>query len=134
MIVSDNRLWRLYYKCALPQPQPMLQPQLASSITIVSDGTIWSVIYDRHYDDRNSFIIQATWSLFCLSEHPLKHSSTYKNQGIGCIFTTLHKSDVFKTFCVKFLLLGNCRLQNVYKKNYIYYYLQKSKRKQILLF
>jgi hypothetical protein len=32
-----------------------------SSITIVSDdATIWSVTYDRHYDDRNSFIIQAT--------------------------------------------------------------------------
>jgi hypothetical protein len=31
------------------------------SITIVSDDTtIWSVTYDRHYDDRNSFIIQAT--------------------------------------------------------------------------
>jgi len=27
---------------------------------IVSDATIWSVTYDRHYDDRNSFIIQAT--------------------------------------------------------------------------
>ncbi len=32
-----------------------------SSITIVSDdATIWSVTYERHYDDRNSFIIQAT--------------------------------------------------------------------------
>jgi hypothetical protein len=31
------------------------------SITIVSDdATIWSITYDRHYDDRNSFIIQAT--------------------------------------------------------------------------
>ncbi len=32
-----------------------------SSITIVSnDATIWSITYDRHYDNRNSFIIQAT--------------------------------------------------------------------------
>ncbi len=32
-----------------------------SSITIVSDdATIWSVTYDHHYDNRNSFIIQAT--------------------------------------------------------------------------
>jgi hypothetical protein len=32
-----------------------------SSITIVSDdATIWRFTYDRHYDDRNSFIIQAT--------------------------------------------------------------------------
>ncbi len=31
-----------------------------SSITIVSDATIWSVTYNRHYDDRKSFIIQAT--------------------------------------------------------------------------
>jgi hypothetical protein len=30
------------------------------SITIVSnDATIWSITYDRHYDDHNSFIIQA---------------------------------------------------------------------------
>ncbi len=36
------------------------QPQLVSSITIVSDTTIWSITYDRHYDDRNGFIIQAT--------------------------------------------------------------------------
>jgi hypothetical protein len=27
---------------------------------IVSDATIWSVTYNCHYDDRNSFIIQAT--------------------------------------------------------------------------
>ncbi len=31
-----------------------------SSITIASDATIWSVTYDRHYDNHNSFIIQAT--------------------------------------------------------------------------
>ncbi len=36
------------------------QPQLVSSITIVSDATIWSVTYDCHCDDRNGFIIQAT--------------------------------------------------------------------------
>jgi len=31
------------------------------SIMIVSDdATIWSVTYDRHYNDCNSFIIQAT--------------------------------------------------------------------------
>jgi hypothetical protein len=30
------------------------------SITIVSDATIWSITYDGHYDDHNSFIIQAT--------------------------------------------------------------------------
>jgi hypothetical protein len=32
-----------------------------SSITILSDdATIWSITYDCHYDDHNSFIIQAT--------------------------------------------------------------------------
>ncbi len=31
-----------------------------SSITIISDAPNCSVTYDRHYDDRNSFIIQAT--------------------------------------------------------------------------
>jgi hypothetical protein len=31
-----------------------------SSITIVSDAPNCGVTYDRHYDDRNSFIIQAT--------------------------------------------------------------------------
>ncbi len=32
-----------------------------SSITNVSDdATIWSITYDCQYDDRNSFIIQAT--------------------------------------------------------------------------
>ncbi len=30
-----------------------------SSITTVSDATIWSITYDHHYDDRNGFIIQA---------------------------------------------------------------------------
>ncbi len=35
--------------------------KLVSSIKIVSDdATIWSITYDRHYDDRNSFTIQAT--------------------------------------------------------------------------
>ena len=32
---------------------------LAASITIVSDAPNCSVTYDRHNDDRNSFIIQA---------------------------------------------------------------------------
>jgi hypothetical protein len=32
-----------------------------SSITIVSDDTtIWSVTYDHHYDDRKTFIVQAS--------------------------------------------------------------------------
>ncbi len=31
-----------------------------SSITIVSDAPNCGVTYDRHYDDRNSFITQAT--------------------------------------------------------------------------
>jgi hypothetical protein len=31
-----------------------------SSITIVSDAPNCGITYDRHYDDRNSFIIQAT--------------------------------------------------------------------------
>ncbi len=32
-----------------------------SSIMIISDDdTIWSVTYDRHYDNHNSFMIQAT--------------------------------------------------------------------------
>jgi hypothetical protein len=31
-----------------------------SSITIISDAPNCGVTYDRHYDDRNSFIIQAT--------------------------------------------------------------------------
>jgi hypothetical protein len=36
-----------------------------SSITIVSDdATIWSITYDHHYDDHNSFIIQATGAVF----------------------------------------------------------------------
>jgi hypothetical protein len=33
---------------------------LASSITTVSDAQNCIVTYDRHYDDRNCFIIQAT--------------------------------------------------------------------------
>ncbi len=36
------------------------QPQLVSSIIIVSDAPNCGVTYDCHYDDRNSFIIQAT--------------------------------------------------------------------------
>ncbi len=31
-----------------------------SSITIVSDAPNCGIAYDRHYDNRNSFIIQAT--------------------------------------------------------------------------
>ncbi len=31
-----------------------------SSITILSDAPNCGVTYDRHYDDRNSFIMQAT--------------------------------------------------------------------------
>ncbi len=31
---------------------------------VSDDATIWSVTYDRHYDDRNSFIIQATGQYF----------------------------------------------------------------------
>ncbi len=38
----------------------MLQPQLALSITLVSDAPNCGITYDCHYDDRNSFIIQAT--------------------------------------------------------------------------
>ncbi len=58
MILSDTCKLCLYYKCASPQPQP----QLASSITMVSDAPNCGVTYDHHYDDRNSFIIQATGS------------------------------------------------------------------------
>ncbi len=35
-----------------------------SSITIISDAPNCGVTYDRHCDDRNSFIIQATGLLF----------------------------------------------------------------------
>ncbi len=59
-IVSDDGKLRLYYKCASPQPQPMIQPQLASSIMIASDAPNCGITYDRHYDDHNSFTIQAT--------------------------------------------------------------------------
>ncbi len=31
--------------------------------SVVSDTTIWSITYDCHYDDRNSFVIQATGKL-----------------------------------------------------------------------
>ncbi len=44
----------------IDDPNLGLQPQLASSITTVSDAPNCSITYDRHYDDRNSFIIQAT--------------------------------------------------------------------------
>jgi hypothetical protein len=45
----------------IDDPSLGIKPQLASSITTVSDAPNCSVTYDRHYDDRNSFIIQATW-------------------------------------------------------------------------
>jgi hypothetical protein len=42
------------------------------SITIISDDTtIWSITYNCHYDDRNSFIIQATGECQSFeSQHP----------------------------------------------------------------
>ncbi len=36
-----------------------LYPELALSITIISDAPNCGVTYDNHYDDRNSFMIQA---------------------------------------------------------------------------
>ncbi len=38
-----------------------------SSITIVSDAPNCGITYDQHYDDRNSFIIQALIYLLCSS-------------------------------------------------------------------
>ena len=48
-----------------------------SSITIVSDdATIWSITYDCHYDDRNSFIIQATGqSEICCQKTTIFHQN-----------------------------------------------------------
>ncbi len=44
----------------IDNPSLGLQPQLASSIMTVSDAPNCIVTYDRHNDDRDSFIIQAT--------------------------------------------------------------------------
>ncbi len=41
-----------------------LYPKLASSIMTVSDAPNCSITYDRHYDNRNSFITQATGVVF----------------------------------------------------------------------
>jgi hypothetical protein len=38
-----------------------------SSITIVSDAPNFGITYDRHYDDSNSFIIQATGNLTAMA-------------------------------------------------------------------
>ncbi len=48
-----------------------LKPYLASSITTLSDAPNCSVTYDRHYDDRNSFIIQANGLHIILTEIPM---------------------------------------------------------------
>jgi hypothetical protein len=52
MMVNDD--------CTINVLHLSLKPKLASSITIVSDAPNCGVNYDHHYDDRNSFIIQAT--------------------------------------------------------------------------
>ncbi len=44
----------------IDNPSLGLKHQLVSSIMTVSDAPNCSVTYDRHNDDRNSFIIQAT--------------------------------------------------------------------------
>jgi hypothetical protein len=44
----------------IDDPSLGLLPELVSSITTVSDDSNCSVTYDHHYDDHNSFIIQAT--------------------------------------------------------------------------
>ncbi len=49
-------------KIITDDPSLGLQPWLASSIMTVSDAPNCSVTYDHHYDDCNSFIIQATES------------------------------------------------------------------------
>ncbi len=46
-----------------------------SSITIVSDATIWSITYDCHYDNRNSFyntghwLLWMCWCVYCCTNH-----------------------------------------------------------------
>jgi hypothetical protein len=42
-----------------------------SSITIISDTPNCGVTYDRHYDDRNSFIIQATEEMLQVVASPM---------------------------------------------------------------
>ena len=54
-----------YYKTKITiviDDPSQLKPYLVSSITIVSVAPNCGVTYNRHYDDRNSFIIQATES------------------------------------------------------------------------
>ncbi len=47
-------------------------------ITIISDAPNCGVTYDRHYDDCNSFIIQATGSILFISHsQATKHSASY---------------------------------------------------------
>jgi len=53
---------------------------------IVSDAPNCGVTYDRHYDNRNSFIIQATggsannccvFNLFCIERQKMYNTSTF---------------------------------------------------------
>ncbi len=67
IVICDRNVSGQYYKTritiVIDNPslsQCRSQPQLVSSITILSDATIWSVTYDCHYNDCNGFIIQAT--------------------------------------------------------------------------
>ncbi len=64
----------------IDDPSLGLQPQLASTIMTVSDAPNCSIPYDCHYDDHNSFIIQATGDriTICRNNLLIKHPCTNK--------------------------------------------------------
>ncbi len=56
---ASGQYYKPKIKIVIDDPS-QLQPQLVLSIMIVSDSPNCGITYDRHYDDRNSFIVQAT--------------------------------------------------------------------------
>jgi len=51
-----------------------------SSITIISDAPNCGITCDHHYDDRNSFIIQATGEIFQASMMLDSKAGTYPGE------------------------------------------------------
>jgi hypothetical protein len=60
------------------------------SITTASDAPNCSVTYDCHYDDRNSFIIQATGqSEICCQKTTIFHQNMTAINSVFCNFLSL---------------------------------------------
>ncbi len=103
--------------------QSLPQPQLVSSITIVSDAPNCGVTYEHHNDAHNSFIIQATSCIqiysFKSMGRALKYVNSYWNAKTG-------KPNLRRRLSTVDLLVLTCQISSFFYIGNIIYIFNKT--------